>query len=50
MRSEFNYPPMLIVVIFTLLGASYFHLGLGWVVLMVSPLALALAWKKADKS
>jgi chromate transporter len=50
MRSEFNYPPMLIVVIFTLLGASYFHLGLGWVVLMASPLALALAWKKADKS
>jgi chromate transporter len=50
MRSEFSYPPMLIVVALTLLAASYFHIGLGWVVLFASPLALYLAWKKADQS
>ena len=50
MRSEWSYRPMLIVAIFTVFGASYFHLGLGWVVLLASPLALYLAWKKAGKS
>jgi len=49
MRSELNFPSMLIVIIFTILGASYFHFGLGWVVLLASPLALYLAWKKATK-
>ncbi len=49
MRSEFDFPPMLIVIIFTVLAASYFHLGLGWVVLIASPLALYLAWKKAKQ-
>lgn len=47
LRDEFRYPAMFIVVIVTILAASYFHLGLGWVVLISSPLALVLAWKKA---
>jgi chromate transporter len=47
LKDEFRYPAMLIVVIVTILAASYFHLGLGWVVLISSPLALILAWKKA---
>ena len=47
LKDEFRYPAMLIVVIVTILAASYFHLGLGWVVLISSPLALVLAWKKA---
>ena len=47
LKDEFRYPAMLIVVIATILAASYFHLGLGWVVLISSPLALVLAWKKA---
>ncbi|QWE11985.1 chromate transporter [Polynucleobacter sp. AP-Titi-500A-B4] len=47
LKDEFRYPAMFIVVIVTILSASYFHLGLGWVVLISSPLALVLAWKKA---
>ena len=47
LKDEFRYPAMFIVVIVTILAASYFHLGLGWVVLISSPLALILAWKKA---
>lgn len=47
LKDEFRYPAMLIVVIVTILAASYFHLGLGWVVMISSPLALVLAWKKA---
>ena len=47
LKDEFRYPAMLIVVIVTILAASYFHLGLGWVVLISSPLAFVLAWKKA---
>jgi len=49
LRDEFQYPAMLLVVIVTVLCASYFHLGLGWVVLIASPLALFLAWNKAHK-
>ncbi len=47
LKDEYRYPAMFIVVIVTILAASYFHLGLGWVVLISSPLALVLAWKKA---
>jgi len=47
MQHEFNYPPMLIVVFITILASGYFHLGLGWVVLLASPVALYLAWIKA---
>jgi chromate transporter len=47
MRDEFRYPAMLLVVVATVIAANYFHLGLGWVVLMVSPLALFLAFQKA---
>ena len=47
LKDQFRYPAMFIVVIVTILAASYFHLGLGWVVLISSPLALVLAWKKA---
>jgi chromate transporter len=50
LRDEFRYPAMLLVVIITILAICYFHLGLGWVVLIVSPLALLLAWKKAHKA
>ncbi len=44
---EFQYPAMLLVVLITILAATYFHLGLGWVVLTASPLAIFLARKKA---
>jgi len=47
LRDEFHYPAMLLVVILTILCATYFHLGLGWVVLTASPLAIFLANKKA---
>jgi chromate transporter len=47
LRDELRYPAMFIVVIATILAANYFHLGLGWVVLIISPLALFLASKKA---
>lgn len=47
LRDEFQYPAMLLVVLITILAATYFHLGLGWVVLTASPLAIFLARKKA---
>jgi chromate transporter len=50
LRDEFRYPAMLIVVLITIYAASYLHLGLGWVVLIASPLAILLAWKKAHRS
>jgi len=50
MRSEFSYPPMLVVVVLTIVSAGFFHLGLGWVVLIASPFALYLAWRKANLS
>ena len=50
LKDEFQYPAMLIVVVITIVAASYFHLGLGWVVLIASPFALFLAWKKAQKT
>jgi chromate transporter len=49
LRDEFRFPAMLLVVLVTIITASYFHLGLGWVVLTASPLALFLAHKKARK-
>ena len=49
LRTELKYPPMLAVIILVLVAAIYFHLGLGWVVLMASPLAILLAWKKVKK-
>jgi chromate transporter len=49
MRDEFRYPVMLLVVVATVIAATYFHLGLGWVVLIISPLALFLAYKKARR-
>jgi len=50
MRNEFSFPPMLLVVVITVIAAGYFHLNLGWVVLIASPLAIFLAWKKANQS
>lgn len=50
MRTELKYPPMLAVIVLVILAATYFHLGLGWVVLIASPLAIFLAWKKAKRS
>jgi chromate transporter len=50
LRDEPQYPAMLLVVVVTVIAASYFHLGLGWVVLIVAPLALFLAHKKASRS
>jgi chromate transporter len=47
LRDEFRYPAMFLVVIATMVLASYFHLGLGLVVLCIAPLALLLGWKKA---
>jgi chromate transporter len=49
MRTELEYPPMLLVISLTILAATYFHLGLGWVVLIASPLAFYLAWRKLTK-
>jgi chromate transporter len=49
LRDEFQFPAMFLVVVITIIAASYFHLGLGWVVLISSPLALFLAQKKARK-
>lgn len=49
MRDEFRYPAMLLVVAATVIAANYFHLDLGWVVLIISPLALFLAYQKARK-
>lgn len=49
LRAEMKYPPMLLVISLTILAATYFHLGLGWVVLIASPLALFLAWKKVKQ-
>jgi chromate transporter len=48
LRDEFRYPAMFLVVIVTLIAVVYFHLGLGTVVLIATPLALLLAWKKAQ--
>jgi chromate transporter len=50
LRDEFHYPAMLLVVVVTFLSATYFHLGLGWVVLVASPLAIFLATKKARRT
>jgi len=50
MRTEFSYPPMLIVTLLTLIAALYFKQGLGWVVLITLPIALYLAWKKATRA
>jgi chromate transporter len=49
MRNEFNFPPMLLVIAITIIAAGYFHLSLGLVVLIASPLAIYLAWIKAKK-
>ncbi len=49
LRSEFKYPPMLSVVMLVFLTATYFKLGLGWVVLISSPLAILLAWRRVKK-
>ncbi|HAT39697.1 chromate transporter [Polynucleobacter necessarius] len=49
LRDEFHYPAMFLVVAVTILCATYFHLGLGWVVLTASPLAIFLARKKAQR-
>lgn len=47
LRDEFRFPLMLVVVAITICAVTYFHLGLGWAVLAILPLALFLARKKA---
>lgn len=47
LRDELRFPAMLLVVVVTVIAASYYQLGLGWVVLIASPLAWILAQKKA---
>jgi chromate transporter len=47
LRDELRFPLMLVVVAITICAVTYFHLGLGWVVLTVLPLSLYLARKKA---
>ena len=49
LRDELRFPAMLLVVLVTVIAASYYQLGLGWVVLIASPLAWFLAQKKARK-
>jgi chromate transporter len=48
MRDELRYPAMFIVVALTIIAATIFHLGLGYVVLLVAPIAIFLARKKAQ--
>ena len=48
LRDEFRYPVMFLVVALTIIAATVFHLGLGYVVLLVSPIAIFLARKKAQ--
>jgi chromate transporter len=48
LRDEFRYPAMFLVVILTIIAATVFHLGLGYVVLLISPIAIFLARKKAQ--
>jgi chromate transporter len=48
MRDEFRYPAMFLVVVLTMIAATVFHLGLGYVVLLVTPIAIFLARKKAQ--
>jgi chromate transporter len=48
MRDEFRYPAMFLVVVLTMIAATVFHLGLGYVVLLVAPIAIFLARKKAQ--
>jgi chromate transporter len=47
LRDELRFPLMLLVVAITICAVTIFHVGLGWVVLAVLPLALYLARKKA---
>jgi chromate transporter len=49
MRDEFRHPLMFIVVAFTFVAATVFHLALGWVVLIALPLGLWLAWRKVKQ-
>ena len=49
MRDEFRYPLMFIVVAFTFVAATVFHLALGWVVVIALPLGLWLAWRKVKQ-
>jgi chromate transporter len=49
LRSELKYPPMLLVIGLVILTATYFKLGLGWVVLLSSPLAILFAWKRVAR-
>jgi len=48
LRTEFRYPPMLMAVALTMIIAIYFHLALGWVVLITAPFALLIAWRKTQ--
>ena len=47
LREELRYPAMLLVIMLTVFMAAWLHLPLGWVVVIASPLALLLAWRKA---
>jgi chromate transporter len=49
LKDEFCYPPMLLVVGLTLLAGIYFDLALGWVVLIVAPVAFIFARRKARR-
>jgi chromate transporter len=49
LKDEFRYPPMFFVIGLTLLTGIYFDLALGWVVLIVAPVAFFFARRKARK-
>ena len=49
LKDEYRYPPMLFVIGLTLLVGIYFDLALGWVVLIVAPIAYFFARRKARK-
>jgi chromate transporter len=49
LKDEFRYPPMFFVIGLTLIAGIYFDLALGWVVLIVAPVAFFFARRKARK-
>lgn len=45
---ELRYPPMLIVIAISILIATVYQFALGWVVAITLPIALLVAWRKAQ--
>lgn len=48
LKDELAYPPMLIVIAISIVIATIYQFALGWVVAITLPLALVVAWRKAQ--